>query len=318
MRKEVVFAIFFGIAFGLVVAFGVWRLNASLSQKSGPNKTEATPSPTPSTAFGVTVAKPNDFTVFRDSQVTIEGATRNDSWIVVSGENSDNIEKAGEKGDFQIQANLTPGLNQVMVEVFDQNGESSQKSLSLIYSSQFPTPEGSSAKNSTESAQLETKVKEKVNEAVNPPIAYIGTVTDIAETTIHIKNTSDELKQVSNETDTTFSNEITKKEVKFKDLAIGDFIVAMGYKNGNQVLHAKRILVTKKPDKPSQTITFGTVKEIKNKSLTLAAKDGNVELIFPKSWKGPDIKELENGTKVIAVWVTSEGKNNIRTIQILK
>lgn len=318
MRKEVVFAIFFGAAFGLVIAFGVWRLNSSLSERGQASKVEATAAPTPSSSFGLTISKPVDFQVFREAGIKVEGVTKSGSWIVASGMNSDTIMKSDNDGGFSSDVDLFPGLNQVVITGIEENSGKTEKTLSLVYSSQFPSADGSTSKEASDSASVDEKVKEKINETENPPTSYLGTVTDIAETTIHLKNTTDELKQVSTESSTTYSNENTKKEIKFSDVAIGDFIIAMGYKNGNQVLHAKRIVVSKKPTKPEQLVSVGTVKTIKNKLLTLASKDGDIELTFPKKWSGPDSKELSTDDKVIAVSVESDGNNNIRTIEILK
>ncbi len=181
----------------------------------------------------------------------------------------------------------------------------------MVYSSQFPSSSDNSQKESTQSA-----VEEKIKEAQNPPVAYIGTITDISENTLHLRNASEEIKQVAVGSETAFANDITKKEVKFKDLAIGDYALAMGYRNGNHVLSAKRIVVSTTPKNPSREIHFGKVEEIKNKTLILDKRDGKANLSFPKSWMGPDIGEIEKGDQVIAV-TNSENKNSIRTIQIL-
>ncbi len=312
MRKEVVFAIFFGILFGLVIAFGVWRLNTSLSSKKQSNNTEATPAPTQSPdSLGLTISKPSELAVFRNSSVSVEGATKASSWVVISGEEDDRITTASQAGAFSADLELTGGLNQIVVTSFNESGDKSQKTILVVYSSQFPQP----TEESNESTQ--SAVDQKLKEAQNPPLAYIGTVTDISENTVHLRNSSEEIKQAAVANDTTYANEITKKEVKFKDIAIGDFVIAMGYRNGNQVLNAKRMVVASAPKSPNRNFYLGNVKAIKNKIMSLTKPDGDVELAFPKTWKGPDIDEIENGDKVIVV-TNSESKNSIRTIQIVR
>lgn len=102
-----------------------------------------------------------------------------------------------------------------------------------------------SAQDSTQSGDIREKIQEKVQAALNKPKSYMGTVTDIAETTLQLKNLKGEIKQISSNKETTISNIIsTPKSVNFSDIAIGDFIVAMGYVNTNSVLDTKRILVT--------------------------------------------------------------------------
>lgn len=102
-----------------------------------------------------------------------------------------------------------------------------------------------SAQDSTQSGDIREKIQEKVQAALNKPKSYMGTVTDVAETTLQLKNLKGEIKQISSNKETTISNIIsTPKSVNFSDIAIGDFIVAMGYVNTNSVLDTKRILVT--------------------------------------------------------------------------
>ncbi len=298
------FAIVFGAIFGLVIAFGVWRLNSSLSTKSQDNNTSSSPQPSTSPdTFGLTIAKPNELSVFIQSSTKIEGLSKANSWIVSSGEEDDNIIQTKSDGSFEVNADLIGGLNQIIITSFDETGASSQKSLLLVYSSSFPQPQEGAP--------------ERLKEAQNPAIAYIGTITDITESTINLKNSSEEIGQVSVSDETVYANEVSKKEIKFKDLAIGDFIVAMGYKNGNQVLKAKRLVVSSPIKSPNRQFHFGKVVQIKNKILTLSKTDGSVDLTFPRKWKGPDVDEIKEESQAIVV-TNSEGKNSIRTIQIIK
>ena len=67
----------------------------------------------------------------------------------------------------------------------------------------------------------------------------------------------------------------TVKEVKLADIAIGDFIVAMGFKNGNHVLTARRILITTQPQVSTKEYLLGkVVKNNKGQVSFTNIKDG--------------------------------------------
>lgn len=111
---------------------------------------------------------------------------------------------------------------------------------------------------------IREKVQEKVIEVQQKPRAYVGTVTDLATDAIQLKKfvasvangDTAEIQQISTTTNTDFVNVgKTTKTIEFSDIAIGDFLVAMGYPNANQVLSAKRILLIE-PITPSLRKSF--------------------------------------------------------------
>lgn len=173
------------------------------------------------------------------------------------------------------------------------------------------------------SDSVREKVQEKVNQALNTPIAYIGSVTDLSEKTLQIskytstKDKSGEIQQVSVGDGTVLVNVVgNSKTVKFSDVAIGDFIVAMGYANGNSVLEAKRILITQALEPSKRKSVFGTISEIDVKTVTIKNQNTQTVLKFPKSWIGPEIKELNEGDQIIATGV-SDNDLEVRTIKLI-
>lgn len=95
--------------------------------------------------------------------------------------------------------------------------------------------------------------------------------------------------------------------MKSSDLAIGDFIVAMGYKNGNDVLKGERILITTAVELTTRTAVFGEPSEITKKSLTLTAASGKEWTVeFGTKWVGPELNEIEEGDRIMIVG-TAEG-----------
>ena len=185
------------------------------------------------------------------------------------------------------------------------------------------------AEDSTDSADsIRDKVKEKIEQVLNKPKAYLGTVTDKTEDTLQIKNLKGEIQFVSVESDQTSLASVgkTTKAIKYDDVAIGDFIIAMGYMasedesektNGDSVLETKRILVTEPIEPTKRKIVFGNVVSIEKKILTLKSGEEEFQFEFPKSWKGPEIDEISENDRVVIVSVPDEEKMIIRTIEII-
>lgn len=174
---------------------------------------------------------------------------------------------------------------------------------------------------STESANILERVKEKVLKAKINPKAYMGLVTDKTGNSLQIKNTEGEIQLLSINPEEASFAKIDKQVSKasFSDIAIGDFIISLGFQSDNKVLDAKRILITAPPEKIKRQILVGEVKTIEKKQITLESKDGNTKTIsFPTRWKGPEIKEIKEKMRVIVVaQENQDGKLTLRTIEIL-
>ena len=271
MRKEVWFAIIGGIVLGLVIGFGVYRINFAFKKDES---SQSSPTPTPYNQGGLTIAKPNYDDVVTSLPQTISGITSKDSWVVISTSSSDYVVKPDEKGTFEKEIDLAGGINHVIVSSIDAKGVTSSQDVRLIYSTQLGTQTSDSQTTSSESGVRETVLK-KVEDILNSPKAYIGTVTDIAEKTIQLKTDSGTIEQVSavDEKLAVIRQNPTAKEVKFTDIAIGDYIIAMGYRNGNHVLNAKRILITQPTPVPQIKIYYGKVKSISKKEIIVNEND---------------------------------------------
>lgn len=140
MRKEILFAILAGALFGLVIAFGIWKANSSIKPGGVQDISEGTTgSSTPTSAgqLGITIAKPDIYEVLSDSSVTIDGITKPNAWLSVSGEKTDYILKANEEGSFSLDTELVSGINEIIFTAFDENGNSVTEKLPLVYSSEF-------------------------------------------------------------------------------------------------------------------------------------------------------------------------------------
>lgn len=266
MKKELFFAIAAGLILGLIIAFGIWRVNKTIAPSDNQSSiSQATP--TPDTGFSITIANLEDLDVITESPFKISGITKPQTTVAISVEEKDYIVDTEKDGSFEKEISLIAGINEIVVKAFDQEGASSEVKIKIVYSSEFekylkePEKEESTATDEADSIRM--KVEEKLADALKNPKAYIGTITDIAETTYQIENQKGEIEQVSFDKDTTFVKiDKTSKVITSTDVAIGDSVIAMGFKNGNDVLEAKRILVTEISSDSTRNIFMGEYNDI--------------------------------------------------------
>lgn len=140
MRKEIVFALLAGIAFGLVIAFGVWKSNSSQektkqNQETNSQSNQITPTSLPES--GLTILKPEEYEVVNTNTINIEGITEAEAQIVVSSEEKDFLIKADKDGGFNLDIPLISGLNEIVVTSFLKNGKNAVIKLPIVYSQDF-------------------------------------------------------------------------------------------------------------------------------------------------------------------------------------
>lgn len=333
MRKELIWAGAIGITFGLVIAFGAWRISSSNNNST---KTSATPTPSSIVSeFKIALDKPSDNDVITESAVNVSGITKALVWVTVSGESGDYIIQSDEQGAFSQDVDLVPGVNQIRVTALDKDGNQSVGKVLVVYSASFQpaSPAATPTDTSSESA-IRAKVQEKVLEALNKPKAYIGVVTDIADSTIQIKSTGSEIQQISvaNDNITVVNIKGTNnKTIKLTDIAIGDFIVAMGYVNSKAVLSAQRILVTDPVEEPKIDTSYGKVSDDSgfNSVIVTDLKTGDTATISPGAktviqtfnsgkWAKSSFAKIVNGDMLIYVSDRSGTVPVIRSIFVVQ
>ncbi len=329
MRKEVLFAVLAGSFLGLIIAFGIYRAN--LSMKRSDTNTSSKQTPPPVAGLNIAVDKPENEDVITDSPVQFSGITKAGAWTIVSTEDSDFLAIAKDDGTFKIDSELTGGANQIIVSAIDAQGAIAQQKLTVVFSSEFAknlVQSTTSAAPETSTDSVREKVQQKVEQALQNPKSYIGTVTDIAEQTIQVKTGAGEIKQISFDSELTdvIKTSPSSHEIKITDIAIGDFIVAMGFTNGNEVLSAKRILVTDaikpfslyinvvKVDK-SNPRDFEATEISGAKVLTVVPGD-SLTIYSVKNSKQTQIKfvDIMDGDTVIVIGTKAEDTIEARTI----
>lgn len=335
MRKEVLAAIITGIVLGVVVAFGIWRANVAFQPTTQGVQTESQ-SPTPkeeSENSGITIAKPEQNQVVSESPILVSGITKANSWVVISTDDKDYVLKTQANGEFEQEVDLVGGVNQIVFSAFSQQGEKSSSSLLLVYSTEFEFPEEPTPTPEEENQEGEDsvgeKIQEKISQARRLPLAYLGTITDISDTSLQVRILSGEIGQVTvaEGADLVKVND-DSESIEFSDLAIGDFIVAMGFKGENEVLITSRLLVTDPVDAPSIQVLLGEVLEINTNELMLKPDSGEeLTVDIPRqreilTYEDEEVTELElsdiaEGATIIVSGTESEGGIEARTILVV-
>lgn len=321
MRKEIILAIFVGLSLGLVVAFGLWRVNSFL--KPAPlTKNGSSPSPSPNSVLGLTIARPENESVISESPVGVSGITKPSSWVVISGESGDQIVQSESSGEFVGELELKAGINQIKIAAFDVKGASEEENFIVVFSTEFAkiSENLGTPRPSANESDIREKVLKKVEEVLKNPKSYLGTVTEVSENTLQIKTASGEIKQaaINTENITVIQTGKTNKEIKFADIAIGDFIVAMGYRNGNGVLDTLRILITSPLAENPRKIFIGKVVAVgkKDADIKFLGKDESVKFT-PIANSKIKVSDLEVDNTVIIVGETVKDSFQVRTLKVI-
>lgn len=191
------------------------------------------------------------------------------------------------------------------------------------------TPTENEKINEEEVKKIRETVQQKVNEklqnienkTINQKISILGTITKIEDDIISIerKNTTRSVKIVQ---DTTIVN-LKKTTAKINDLVVGQDIIALGYRNKEEVLEAKRIVfVNKKDAKIDQVVSLGKVVDMsqtspvfvfipnKNKDIQYQVNiDSKTTFITNREKQKLTSKEIKAGTQMI-VSLTPNPENN--------
>jgi hypothetical protein len=286
MRKETVFAIVMGTLFGLLAAFGIIRANKAINKSNSQVATSSENlviSPTEnSQILGITLTKPQDLGVETENPIVFSGISKPQTWIVISLDNGDYILKTNETGEFNQNVELNAGLNYIRILSVDNNGSSFEKNIKIVLSSEFNKISGVEVTSvpSTESANdIEKKVNQKISDALNKPTFYFGTITDITNTSLQLKTDTGEIRQVSISDTTNFVKfGKTTTTLKLKDVAIGDYIIAMGYVLEKDVLTSSRVLITTPLQPETKIVLMGKVSMVKKGQINIISVSDEKEI----------------------------------------
>jgi hypothetical protein len=330
MRKEIYIAIFCGLFLGIVLAFGIFRVNRTIKIKDSNNsasssnpkeKEEKTNLTEPKT---ITLLKPSDKQVFSDSSITISGLTNAESYIVTTGGNTDQFNKSDNNGNFEYNYKIDPSLNNIEISSLSPDYSYSNIKLEVAYS----TETGSNKEIDTNN--LDKKVENKLEKDSKIATFIKGTITDLTSNSLQIEDGNGVIGQISYTKETTFAK-IGKTTTKIteNDIAIGDFIIALGYKKENGVIDSFRILITQPSEPVDVRVFFGVVSKKDKTGMEVSPKGNSATVITidnnTKTFQG----DLENPTKirfasisvgdeVIGTYIIDNNGNTARRIHLLQ
>jgi hypothetical protein len=137
MRKEIIVAIIIGLFLGLIVAFGIRTARNSLQNRQLPltqtNPTTDSSTTTTTLNHNVFITTPEPNAVVNTNSVTIIGTTSPSSLISIIG-NVDQIAAAADKtGNFTATVELSPGVNTIAINSYNEAGQSADASFMVIY-----------------------------------------------------------------------------------------------------------------------------------------------------------------------------------------
>lgn len=250
MRKEQVVAVVLGTLIGVGIAFGLWHFSRQKEATFEPSNSSPESQKQSVESQGFSIVAPADNSVVATESAKITGFAPPGSLIMASAENTE-VALTGADGEFELEISLAPGINNVSVWAFWGNEAQEESELTLIYSS-----------------ELEGDVSLS---------AILGTVTDISEDSLQVRTHDGTIEQLSISPDTTYAQVDGTEEVEFSDLAIGDFIAALGTKE-ESLMHVGRVLVTPEPEAPSTTVVTGTINILTSRDFRIKSESGEISI----------------------------------------
>lgn len=145
MRKEVIIAIFAGLAIGLIIAFGVWRINFSQPQVSNPNGKENQNPISESNGTSVTnfsnklsLTGIEDGEIFTESPVNVQGVASGSNMVVISGQTEDYIIEVEPDSTWKASIKLIKGINTITLVALSTAGvENDRLTFTVVYYPEF-------------------------------------------------------------------------------------------------------------------------------------------------------------------------------------
>jgi hypothetical protein len=141
MRKEVLYAVIFGIALGGIILFGINLANKSVSNlESEPEGTPAEAStPTPTVAKkSLEIITPQNNAVISSKNLTLVGKATPSTNLAIVTESDDLLITSSPEGTFSAQVNLIPGENTLTVTNLLNDKTIETLVITVIQSSTLP------------------------------------------------------------------------------------------------------------------------------------------------------------------------------------
>lgn len=314
MRKELFIAIFLGSFLGIAVAFGIWRFTNSFKQESGNITDELAENnllpfqqgsdlPTGALSEGITIVQPHTNAVVNRTPIAVSGITMQNSHVVILGDD-EYVVRTGNGGTFEQEVEVDGGINIIPIYVFSEDGKQEQTSVLVVYSSEIESIEGATA--------------------------VMGTVTDITNTSLQIREADGEVSQIALSANTSYASTVqSTRDVEFSDLAIGDFVAALGTTDDDEVLHAARVIIGTLPDESEVVVAYGIIQTLTNREFIVASESeewsidatGGRATVTSSNESGEIVTarlaEADEGDRIIVIGTMDDGELQASRIHLL-
>lgn len=183
--------------------------------------------------------------------------------------------------------------------------------------------------------EIREAVKEKVREEIQQTQkgqkkAFVGEITEISNSTLVLEARSGE-QQAEIDDEATILN-IKKSKIEFEDLEIGNYVIAMGYLGENEVLQAKRVVVTKEPKTSTRQVVVGRVTDISDDEKIITVKNEKKGVVYmveatskttiTQKLEEDEIEEvkfgqIEEGDWLVTIGTPTENEEKIITAKLI-
>jgi len=150
--------------------------------------------------------------------------------------------------------------------------------------------------------------------------AYIGVIKDVIKDTVIIEDKSGK-KDIKLQADTDILRTPGNATIKTDDIRIGDYVIAIGYPDGEETLTGRRLIVSIDPIKPPEKTTgLGKITKINKNSLTLNMSDKDqviyttIKTIYKSAVGTIELADLAVGDTLIYTATTDDHDELTATI----
>lgn len=139
MRKEVLYAIIFGIILGAIILFGIRLANNSVSSLISENESTTTDAPTPSLERkSFEIISPQNHAVLTDKVITLLGRANPNTPLAITSESDDLLLESSPEGTFSAEINLIAGENTLTVTTLLKDNLTESQTITVIQTNTLP------------------------------------------------------------------------------------------------------------------------------------------------------------------------------------
>lgn len=239
MRKEVPIAIFVGSLVGVLFAGFIWKSSSNNGIAQDSTIKEIINETRDGDSF-LKLDIPKNLSTHSEKLISVKGSTNPEALVAVLLNEESSLSQADNTGNFNLTIDLDAGINSISVYA-SVGRESFNEDLQVVHSTKV---EGTNLR------------------------SIFGTVTDITESSIQVREEGGEIMQVAISENTTYANIIRlSKEVSFEDVAIGDYIAVLDDP-------AQRVLITT-ANTTTLTAAAGRVDVFNDNEFEIINSEGN-------------------------------------------